>query len=546
MDASSIDPAKLAALFAKLYPFNWIPQKGPQEMAYGCKADIMGYGGAAGGGKSDLLIALALQAHTKSVIYRDAYVDLAGANSIIGRLKEIVAPLLGKNNGVTTHPNLQFVNPNDPEHVITFGALGKPDAEKTYQGRANDLIGFDEAAQLPESKIRYVLNWLRSTKPGQRKRVVFTSNPPQSQEGLWMLVWFGPWLNPQHALYGTVQYGELLYAARSSDDTLIWFREPGDVVFLDESGRTSRPATEEESRELDEGKADSIARRLQSYTFIRAGMDDNAYLDRAAYLMQLQQADPVTKARMLRGDFLIGHGSGDYQVIPSEWVDAAVERWRELRSTNKDSPQILVSCDVAQGGEDLTVTSAMRLDGTIDMPVVKNGKQTPDGASIVAEVMSVRRTDGVITIDCGGGWGNSAVEIMGPGRQNLPVRAFVANRASREMTRDRLHYFENMRAMGWWRLREALSPDAKDKIAIPPDDQLIAELKAPNFIMLPGNRIQIEAKKDIRSRLGRSTDRADCLMMMMPVRPEALNRVRLAVQPKQYVVPMKDPLGDDW
>ena len=34
----------------------WVPQPGPQSMAYDSRADITFYGGAAGGGKTDLLL----------------------------------------------------------------------------------------------------------------------------------------------------------------------------------------------------------------------------------------------------------------------------------------------------------------------------------------------------------------------------------------------------------------------------------------------------------------------------------------------------------
>ena len=42
----------------------------PQQMAYESRADIMLFGGAAGGGKSALLIGLALTRHQRSIIYR--------------------------------------------------------------------------------------------------------------------------------------------------------------------------------------------------------------------------------------------------------------------------------------------------------------------------------------------------------------------------------------------------------------------------------------------------------------------------------------------
>ena len=51
------------------------------------KADLLLYGGAAGGGKTDLLLGLALTAHERAVIFRRAYADLKGIEQ---RLIEIL------------------------------------------------------------------------------------------------------------------------------------------------------------------------------------------------------------------------------------------------------------------------------------------------------------------------------------------------------------------------------------------------------------------------------------------------------------------------
>ena len=48
----------------------WRPLPGPQSDAYYSAADVIGYGGAAGGGKTDLICGMALTKHPRSVVVR--------------------------------------------------------------------------------------------------------------------------------------------------------------------------------------------------------------------------------------------------------------------------------------------------------------------------------------------------------------------------------------------------------------------------------------------------------------------------------------------
>ena len=61
------------------------PSNAPQLAAYNRQADLLLYGGAAGGGKTDLLLGLALTAHARSVIFRRAYGDLNGDRAAADR-----------------------------------------------------------------------------------------------------------------------------------------------------------------------------------------------------------------------------------------------------------------------------------------------------------------------------------------------------------------------------------------------------------------------------------------------------------------------------
>src|SRR5262249_24122980 len=74
--------------------------------------------------------------------------------------------------------------------------------------------------------------------------------------------------------------------------------------------------------------------------------------------------------------------------------------------------------------------------------------------------------------------------------------------------------FANKRAELWWRMREALEPDGKRQICLPPDPALLADLAAPRWKLTPRG-IQVELKEETRKRLGRSPDCGDAVVLAM-------------------------------
>src|SRR5262245_7261606 len=258
----------------------WLPdsENRPQVKAYHSKADLLLYGGAAGGGKTDLLIGLALTAHQRSVIFRGAYVDLRG-------VEERLIEILGSRDGY----NATDMALRRGGRLVEFGALEKPGSEFSWQGRPHDFIGFDEGAQLAESKVRFVMGWLRSATPGQRCRVVIASNPPIGGEGEWLITWFAPWLDP--AFDNPAQPGELRWRCMRADGTFTWVDTPG-------------------THEIDGEQLEAL-----SCTFIPARLDDNRFLRNTGYRAQIMAMPEPLRAKLLKGDFLAGKDDAIQQVI---------------------------------------------------------------------------------------------------------------------------------------------------------------------------------------------------------------------------------------
>ena len=70
--------------------------------------------------------------------------------------------------------------------------------------------------------------------------------------------------------------------------------------------------------------------------------------------------------------------------------------------------------------------------------------------------------------------------------------------------------FRNRRAESFWGLRRRLE---RGEIGLPPDEKLADELCSMHWSIGLDGKVQIEAKEELRARLGRSPDRADAAAM---------------------------------
>lgn len=460
----------------------WLPNPGPQTAAYRSEADLLLYGGAAGGGKSDLLLGLALTQHSRSVIFRRAYVDIRG-------LEDRLIEIRGHRDGYNGADHVL----RSGGRVLEFGALEKPGSELSWQGRPHDLIAFDEGAQLAAAKVAFIMGWLRSTAKGQRKRIVIASNPPIGGDGDWLIEWFAPWLDPMFAK--PAKDGELRWAIIVGTETR-WVDGPDPVVI---EGETYTPL---------------------SRTFIPALLDDNPYLADTGYRAQIQNMPEPLRSQLLKGDFLAGKTDDPWQIIPTAWVEKAFERWEASRpGPTMDT----IGADVAQGGADDTVLAPLR-GVRFDELIRRKGVDTTNGPAVAGLILQEMRNGALPVIDMTGGWGGSARDHLEA--QDVESLGVIFSAGSTERSANEAMGFANMRAEMWWKFREALDPEANSPAempALPRDKRLKAQLTAPKWKMR-GSDVLVESKDDIRKRLGTSTDDGDAVVMAWHGRDHAAQR----------------------
>lgn len=451
----------------------WTPQSGPQQMAYESQADILFYGGAAGGGKTDLLLGLALTSQRHSIIFRREAVQLIGIEE---RMTAITGTRLGYNSqtGVWRLPQ---------GRVMELGSVKEPGDWMKFQGRAHDAKLFDEICHFLESQFRALIGWLRSDDPNIRQRVVCAGNPPTSSDGQWVKRFWAAWLDPTHP--NPAKPGELRWyvSDESGDD----FEVPsGDPVKVGSDWFTPK-----------------------SRTFIPSSVDDNLFLSTTGYKATLQSLPEPLRSQMLRGDFQAGASDPAWQLIPTAWVKAAQARWvkKEIKG-----PMTAIGFDPARGGADKS-TAARRHGQWFDELVSVPGAVTADGPTAAGFIVPLIRNGACVCVDSIG-IGSSALDfIKGLNLLVLPVVGSAMSGLSDKAGQLR---FRNKRAEMYWRLREALDPTLDDPIALPPDQELLGDLCAARYkIVTMGDKagIQIRDKDEIREAIGRSPDKGDAVAM---------------------------------
>ena len=217
------------------------------------------YGGSCGGGKSVSLLMAALQ-----------YVDTPGYNAILFRRTFSELTLPGSLMFMAHEWLTQFKKAGKRVHwsehkktytfypsgaTLTFGYLENANDKYRYQSSSYQYIGFDELTHFAEDDYKYLFSRLRRTKEAEKHNIPLRMRSAS---------------NPGAAGH-------------------LWVKKR----FID---------------------GDKIEGRV----FIPASMYDNPYLDTASYLENLNELNPLERARLLNGDWNM---SGGGQIFKRDWFE---------------------------------------------------------------------------------------------------------------------------------------------------------------------------------------------------------------------------------
>lgn len=449
--------------------YQWRPLPGPQSMAYHSEADVLGYGGAAGGGKTDLMLGKAVNKHSVSYILRREATQMQG---IYNRMNQI----MGGNDGFNKSDKIwRFPD----GRMIRFGSTPNLGDEMNYQGQARDFLGLDETANFLQQMVIFLMGWVRTTDPDQPTQTVLTFNPPTTAEGRWIVDYFAPWLDDQ-------------YPIPALPGELRWFA-----------------TIDGEERELPDSEQFYHGRELiipQSRTFVPSRISDNPFLVRTNYMSTLQALPEPLRSQMLYGDFKAGMSDDPWQVIPTKWVQEAQDRWEKREPLPNCSS---LGVDVARGGEDQTVVAKCTEDLWYAELQEHPGTETPDGPATAAQVIAGNRSHGAIHIELNGVGASPYDFLVQANQQVYGIDVSVGSTATDRS--GRLSFF-NMRSQLWWQFRELLDPANNHFVKLPPGRNLLVELTAPKW-KVQGSTIRVESREEIIKRIGRSPDRATAVIL---------------------------------
>jgi hypothetical protein len=463
----------------------WVPNPGPQTEAFFCEADELYYGGEAGGGKSDLLIGLGLTAHSEALILRRLTDD---AKKLSKRARE-VAGHGHRFNG--QDKVLQLA-----DHSLRFAGCQFEDDKERFKGTPYDLYAFDEIPDFTFTQFKFITGWNRSTRPGQRCRIVCAGNPPTRPEGLWVVQYWGAWLDPNHP--NPARDGELRWYIRGAADEDIEVDGPGPHA-------------------VDWEREPVLAK---SRTFIRSSLADNPDLAATDYRKMLDSLPAELRRAYRDGDFGAGIQDDDWQVIPTAWIEAAQQRWDE--QVPRRTQMTAMAVDVAPGGGDQRVI-CWRYGGWYG-PFAAKREADKTGRLTAAEVVKHRRDRCPVIVDLGGGWGGDALIALKD--NGIDCVSFNGVSVSHARTRDGKLKFVNKRAESIWKFREELDPSQEggSVIALPPDPELKADLSSYRW-EVTAQGIKIEDKDEQKKRLGRSPDKGDAAVMCLSEGNRAVERM---------------------
>ena len=498
------------------------PQPGFQELAIDFPADIRIIGGAAGCGKSHVLMLEPLKyvldptPNFNGIIFRREGTQISTTGGLWDKCREVyskLAPTFRPHfSGGRTHFVIKFPTGAD----LRLAHLHEESTVYSYQGAEICYMAFDELTHFSEEQFFYMLSRNRST-CGVEPYVMASTNP--QGEG-WVKRLIGWWLYPDdfpiEALRGLPipeRQGKLLYMARTGGKTVL--------------GKTRQDVlsrlTPEEAKLLP-------LESIRSITFIAGKLAENQELLKVnpGYLGNLMALPENERIKLLEGRWIDLDDDSmrlySNAAISDLFTNEFVER----------SGQRFITADIALEGADSFVIAVW--DGWVLLDLIILPKT--DGKEVLNEIRkaAIRYKVPVrnIAFDSGGvggflkGWFRTAYAFVG---NSVPLAEHKATKIhGSKAAQERPQYF-NLRSQCFFLLRDKIEncslyiPGLSNELR----SRLERELRAiKKMETTTDQKLRVIPKSQMKEILGFSPDLADVLSMrcVFDVAPQLRTRQR--------------------
>lgn len=290
------------------------PQPGPQESFLSSPADIVIYGGAAGGGKSWGLLLEPLRHVTTNpgfaaVFFRRNTVQIRNPGGLWDESRGLY-PLAG---GRPIANVLEWRWPFGGR--VKFAHLEHEQTVYDWQGAQIPLICFDELTHFTKQQFFYMLSRNRST-CGVRPYIRATTNPDADS---WVKDFIAWWIDQETGYAIAERSGVIRYFIRVND-AIVWADTPEQL--REQYGPDVEP---------------------KSFTFILARLTDNQILlaKDPGYRANLMAQNAVERARLADGNWKVRPAAGLYfqrtwcKIVDAAPSDLEIVRGWDLAATEK-------------------------------------------------------------------------------------------------------------------------------------------------------------------------------------------------------------------
>lgn len=277
------------------------PQAGPQTMFMASPADIVIYGGAAGGGKTYALLLEALRHKNVkgfgSVIFRHNYNQITAEGGLWDASNKIFGQVPDAHPRKSPKLHWKF----DGGAKLNFAHIEREEDLQSWQGTEIAYIGFDELTHFTKHQFLYMLSRNRTT-CGIRPYIRATCNPDADS---WVADFISWWID-QNTGYPILERSGQVRWICVINDTIYW-------------GNGKEELAEKHNVNVEDCK---------SVTFIASRLEDNKILMESdpGYMANLKAMTELDMERLLKGNWKIKASAGKFFKRMQISVDGMLEQ----------------------------------------------------------------------------------------------------------------------------------------------------------------------------------------------------------------------------